>query len=56
MIGVFNKYAWVKPLKHKQGKTDLNAVMKIVNEFKCKASKFGLIKEKNFISVLCKNV
>ena len=28
----FNKYAWVKPLKDKKGKTVLNAFIEIVNE------------------------
>ena len=32
VIDVFNKYAWVKPLKDKKGKTVLNAFMEIVNE------------------------
>ena len=31
-IDVFNKYAWVKPLKAKKGKTFLNAFIEIVNE------------------------
>ena len=29
---VFTKHAWAKPLKHKKGKTILNAFVKIVNE------------------------
>ena len=32
VIDVFTKYAWVKPLKHKKGKTILNAFIEIVNE------------------------
>ena len=32
VIDVFNKYAWVKPLKDKKDKTVLNAFMEIVNE------------------------
>ena len=31
VIDVFTKYAWVKPLKHKKGKTVLNASIEIVN-------------------------
>ena len=31
VIDVFTKYAWVKPLKDKKGKTVLNAFMEIVN-------------------------
>ena len=33
MSEVFTKYAWVKPLKHKKGKTVLNASIEIVNEY-----------------------
>ena len=29
---VFTKYAWVKPLKNKKGKTVLNTFIRIVNE------------------------
>ena len=36
---VFTKYAWVKPLQNKQGKTVLNAFIKIVNESNCKLNK-----------------
>ena len=32
MIDIFSKYAWVKPLKDKKGKTVLNAFIEIVNE------------------------
>ena len=35
----FTKYAWVKSLKDKKGKTVLNAFMKIVNESNCKPNK-----------------
>ena len=31
-IDVFTKFAWVKPLKDKKGKTVLNAFIEIVNE------------------------
>ena len=45
VIDVFTKYAWIKPLKDKKGKTILNAFIGIVNTKK----KYGLIKEENFI-------
>ena len=32
VIDFFTKYAWVKPLKDKKGKTVLNAFIEIVNE------------------------
>ena len=32
VVDVFTKYAWVKPLKYKKGKTILNAFIEIVNE------------------------
>ena len=32
MIGVFTKYAWVKPLKDKKCKTIINDFIEIVNE------------------------
>ena len=31
-IDILTKYAWVKPLKNKKGKTVLNAFIEIVNE------------------------
>ena len=36
MIDVFTKYAWVKPLKDKKGKTILNTFIETVNESNCK--------------------
>ena len=38
-IDVFTKYAWVKPLKDKKGKTVLNAFLEIVNESNHKLSR-----------------
>ena len=35
VINVFTKYAWVKPLKDKKGKTVLHAFIEIVNEINC---------------------
>ena len=39
VMDVFTKYAWVKPLKGKKGKTVLNAFIKIVNESNGKPNK-----------------
>ena len=39
VIDVFTKYAWVKHLKDKKGKTVLNTFIEIVNEFNCKPNK-----------------
>ena len=54
VIDVFTKYAWVKPLKDKKAKTVPHCVIEI-NESKCKQTRYGLIKEKIFTIVLCKN-
>ena len=39
VIDVFTKYAWVKTLKDKNGKTVLNAFIEIVNKSNCKPNK-----------------
>ena len=39
---VFTKYAWVKPLKAKKGKTILNAFIKIVNKSNRKPNKLWI--------------
>ena len=39
VIDVFTKYAWVKRLKNKKGKTVLDAFIEIVNESNCKPNK-----------------
>ena len=39
VIDVFTKYAWVKSLKDKNGKTVLNAFIEIVNESNRKPNK-----------------
>ena len=39
VIDVFTKYAWVKPLKDKRGKTVLNAFIEIVDEYNYKPNK-----------------
>ena len=54
VIDGFTKYAWVKPLKDKKGKTTLNAFIEIVNESNRKPNKL-LIKKENFTINLCKN-
>ena len=41
VIYVFNKYAWLKPLKDKKAKTDFNGFIVNVNQMN-----YGLIKEK----------
>ena len=42
VIDVFTKYAWVKALKDKKGKTVLNAFIEIVNESNLKPNKLWL--------------
>ena len=39
VIDVFTKYAWVKPLKDKKGKTVLKAFIEIANESNSKPNK-----------------
>ena len=39
LIDIFTKYAWVKPLKDKKGKTVPNALIEIVKESNCKPNK-----------------
>ena len=39
VIDFFTKYAWVKPLKDKKGKTALNAFNEKVTESNCKPNK-----------------
>ena len=41
-IDVFTKYAWVKLLKDKKGKTVINPFIEIVNEFNCKLNKLWI--------------
>ena len=42
-IDVFTKYAWVKPLNDKKGKTVLNTFIEIVNESNCKPNKLWVM-------------
>ena len=44
----FIKYAWVKPLKDKKGKTVLNAFIQIVNESNRKPNKLWVDQEREF--------
>ena len=44
----FNKYAWVKPLKDKKGKTVLNAFIEIVNESNRKRNKVWVDEGREF--------
>ena len=55
VIGVFTKYAWVKPLKDKKGKTVLNYFIEIVNESNRKLNKLWVDQGRNFRINLCKN-
>ena len=42
VVDVFTKYAWVKPLKDKNGKAVLNDFMEIVNRFNRKPNKLSV--------------
>ena len=56
VVDVFTKYACVKPLKDKNGKTVLNAFNEIVNESNRKPNKLWVdFKEDNFVINLYKN-
>ena len=57
VIYVFSKYALVKPLTVKKGKTVLNAFIETVNESMNQTNQinYGLIKEENFTINICKN-
>ena len=48
MTDVFTKYAWVKPLKDKNGKTVLNAFIKIVNKSNRKPNKLCVDQGREF--------
>ena len=52
VIYLFTKYAWVKPLKHKKGKTVLNAFIEIVNQSNCKPNKLCVDQGREFYSKL----
>ena len=55
VIDVFTKYAWVKPLNDKKGKTVLNAFIEMVSEFNCKQNKLRIDQGREIIRNLCKN-
>ena len=46
LLHVFSKYAWVKPLRDKNGKTVLNAFFKLVNESNLEPNKLWVDKGK----------
>ena len=52
VMDVFNKYAWVKPLKDKKGKTVPNAFIEIVNESNRKPNKLWVGKGREFYNKL----
>ena len=52
---VFDKYARVKPLKHKKVKTVLNAFIKIVNECNRKPNKLWMDQGREFYNKHYKN-
>ena len=53
-VGVFSKYARVKPLKHKKGKADLNAFTETVNESNRKPNKLRIYQEENLTTIILK--
>ena len=52
VINVFTKYAWVKPLKDKKGKTALNTFIEIVNEYNHKPNKSWVDQKRESINKL----
>ena len=48
----FTKYAWVKHLKYKKGKTVLNAFIEIVNESNRKPSKLKVDQGREYCNKL----
>ena len=55
VIDVFIKYAWVNSLKDKKTMTLFHSFIGIVNESKGNHTNNGLIKEKDFTILFCKN-
>ena len=51
VIYVFAKYAWVKPLEDKKGKTVLNAFIEIVNECNCKPNILWVNQRREFYNI-----
>ena len=52
VIDIFTKYAWVKPLKDKKGKTVQNAFIEIVNESNRKPNKLWVDQGREFYNKL----
>ena len=52
IIDIFTKYAWVKALKDKKGKTFRNAFIEIVNESNSKPNKFWVDQGREFYNKL----
>ena len=52
VIDVFTRYAWIKSLKEKKGKTVLNAFIKIVNESNRKPNKLWVDQGREFYNKL----
>ena len=52
VVDVFSKYTWVKPLKDKEGKTVLNAFIKILNESNCKPNTLWADQRREFYNKL----
>ena len=51
-IDILTKYAWVKPLKNKKGKTVLNAFIEIVNESNRKPNELWVDQGRQFYNKL----
>ena len=48
VIDIYSKYAWVIPLKGKNGITITNALQKILDESQCKPNKIWVDKDNEF--------
>ena len=55
VIDIFSKYAWVVPLKDKEGITATNAFQKLLDESNRKPSKICVIKGSEFYNRLMKS-
>ena len=55
VIDVSTKYAWVKPLKDKEGKTVLNVFIEIVNESNRKPNKLWVDQGREFYNKWLEN-
>ena len=56
VIDVFTKYAWVKPLKDKKGKTVLTAFIEIVNECNRQSNKLWVHQGREFYNKLMQDI